>query len=484
MESIEFQAPEYQQDGTFQMAEFLYKGDETKGWLIRRNGEDMSKLGPGYTLVKTLYCGICSTDLDRRFLPYPLPQVIGHEVVGSWQGKTVVSEINASHLARNLESSHCAPCQAGMDSHCPDRITLGIDRLPGGFAPYFLAPVNGIVEVPSTITPEIAALTEPLAAALQAVKRTPPQKGDSVAVLGPRRLGSLIIAALAAFRRKQNRDFSITGLVRHQSLVDLCTNLGADKVIQVDSQSLTGLKKQFDIVYDTSGTPEGFMNSLDLAKRVIHLKSTNGQSVLGLDYLTEMVVDEIGLLPFSTGNLLFSWLDKVQSGEVLNVFVSPSVGDDLLREIETLRPKAKIIKAGIQDALKDLVSSASSDQKDSFNRFDTAVVSDFYEINEILRPEPDNAQSLVRPRGTILLAGDSALSGNKMADAISLNNLEIHTSRCGDFNAALQILENNPSLMSALQQKFITHHFPLDQLQKAFEVAADSGVSIKAMVDI
>jgi len=33
----------------------------------------------------------------------------------------------------------------------------------------------------------------------------------------------------------------------------------------------------FDIVYDTTSTPEGFAAAIRLAKREVHLKSTNGR---------------------------------------------------------------------------------------------------------------------------------------------------------------------------------------------------------------
>lgn len=56
-----------------------------------------------------------------------------------------------------------------MHTHCPDRLTLGIDRLPGGFAHHVLAPVHAIVEVPDDMPVQCAVLCEPLAAALQGV---------------------------------------------------------------------------------------------------------------------------------------------------------------------------------------------------------------------------------------------------------------------------------------------------------------------------
>jgi D-arabinose 1-dehydrogenase-like Zn-dependent alcohol dehydrogenase len=36
--------------------------------------------------LKNRYCGICTTDLKRHCLPFPLPQIIGHEIVG-WRVK-------------------------------------------------------------------------------------------------------------------------------------------------------------------------------------------------------------------------------------------------------------------------------------------------------------------------------------------------------------------------------------------------------------
>lgn len=84
-----------------------------------------------------------------------------------------------------------------------------------------LAPVNAILPVPDTVSTYSAALAEPLAAALQGVESTGPQEGDNVAVLGPRRLGMLVIAALAGYRKREGINFSISAIVRHTSLEDL-----------------------------------------------------------------------------------------------------------------------------------------------------------------------------------------------------------------------------------------------------------------------
>jgi threonine dehydrogenase-like Zn-dependent dehydrogenase len=254
--------------------------------------------------------------------------------------------------------------------------------------------------------------------------------------------------------------------------------------VEVDTQKLAELSRQFDIVYDTSGTTEGFVTSLALAKRVVHLKSTNGQSVAGLDYLTEMVVDEIGLLPYSSGNLLFSWFDKVQSGEVQNILVSNSVSDDLADEIAMLRPNATITRCSVFDEREALMAAVTRPRQKCFSQFDVAVVSDLQEVNAVVRPRPELAHSLVRPRGNIVLGADPGIAGNKLFDALTKRHLEIHTSRCGDFSAALEILDNNASLVSTLQKEFITHRFLLKDIDQAFEVASDSSQSVKVIVEI
>ena len=195
--STSFSALEYYKDGSFRPASYELRGSTNVGWTIRRNGEDHLSLGPGYRLLRTLCCGICSTDLDRHFLPFPLPQVIGHELVASDRaGERFVVEINASHQAR------------GIEANCPfcPKVSRPIARRGGhwGYTICLVASGRGSwcrwrppSPVPTEIPNEAAVLIEPFAAALHAVGHIDLRAGDHVAVLGPRRLGLLVVAALA-----------------------------------------------------------------------------------------------------------------------------------------------------------------------------------------------------------------------------------------------------------------------------------------------
>jgi D-arabinose 1-dehydrogenase-like Zn-dependent alcohol dehydrogenase len=133
--TVAFDTLEYTASGDLQPVHVAYAGDEVRGWTITRNAVPSLELGPGYKLMQSVACGVCSTDLARRFLPFPLPQVTGHEVVAvDDSGKRFAVDINASHRARQIESD-CPFCRCGLSNHCPERLVLGIHDLPGGFAP-------------------------------------------------------------------------------------------------------------------------------------------------------------------------------------------------------------------------------------------------------------------------------------------------------------------------------------------------------------
>lgn len=508
MTRIQFQAPEYQADGSFTDARYEYEGDEQSGWVLRRNDQEFERLGPGYTPVDSLYCGVCSTDLARRFLPYPLPQVIGHEVVGMQSGKPVVVEINASHLARGIAGSE-DPYNSIMHPHDPRRITLGIDRLPGGFAPVMLAPVNAVIPVPDTVSPLVASLTEPFAAALQGVESTHPRPGDRVAVLGPRRLGSLIIAALAGFRKHSGIDFEIIAVARHQHLIDLCRELGADSGVNLAESDAGDYKAAFDIVYDTTGKPEGFAVALEMTRRVLHLKSTNGQEVMGLKHLTDMVVDEIALIPATPENLAYTWPVETKAGETranANIFVAPDVAEE---EVKRLADSAGSNAGGrhfhriaVEEVVTAMQGSGETDrgnpdgaliaanerpaffQGSPFARFDLAVASSLSEVDALVRPHPGEEFSILRARGAVLLTkSPDGEYDSPLHAAVAERGIEIHTSRCGNFERALKILEENPDIAASLEKHLITHRYGLDEIREAFDTAADSRASVKVIVE-
>ncbi|TGK81703.1 threonine dehydrogenase [Leptospira noumeaensis] len=477
--NLKFRAKDYKSDDSFESAEYEYFGNETEGWEIKRNGQPYLHLGPGYIPLKTISCGVCSTDIDRRFLPFPLPQIIGHEVLaeglGENQGKQFVVEINDTYEARGDQNPDQF-CKEGIPTHSPERRVLGIDRLPGGFGPYILAPIHAAISLEG-VSPKAAVLMEPFAAALQAILASPPKPGDHVAVLGPRRLGSLILAALASYRKTNKSDFRITAITRHDHLVTLSKSMGADAVVDLRKTDISNLKDQFDIVYDTTSTTSGFESAIQIAKREVHLKTTNGQIMAGIAHLTELVVDELSILPYSDANARFHW--KKENRHNQNVFLFPGVSESIK---ENLKKQFTVFEGSASDAENILNSEKFSNH---LPRFDLVVVSNPEELSLAIRPNPNHENSLVRPRGAILVDTNNENKWSEETKLVSKffsEGKEIHSSRCGDFHMAISLLRDNPEITKALETNLISHRFSSDQLELAYATAKDPS-SVKVVVD-
>ncbi|KAJ3122076.1 hypothetical protein HK098_003140 [Nowakowskiella sp. JEL0407] len=571
MRYLVFTAPELLSNAEIRYSTFFYFGSKVVGWevyrilhtdsseLIRlelneaRNQQESLKnlaqkyfiegqsnpdiqlvvrLGPGYVLLKSLRCGLCSTDLARCFLPFPLPQILGHEVVGQYIDKAdgdlnsfVVVEINSSHslrtsnprnfkveyserlsfeaLTQQAESLHvptdpnqqqefCAYC-TGLPTHCPSRITLGINTLPGGFSPYLLAPQNACIVSKGIKNLDALVFAEPLAAALHVIDALGdvPQQ-SSICVLGPRRLGSLVLCALIAEREKSaggkiGKQVSITAMTRNPRLKPWLDSLNTDETIVLDVNS-GGVERQFDIVVDTTGSQSGFLLALELAKREIHVKSTNGQSVCGLSRLTEMVVDEISLVGAkSEAEILeyvrwFKWMAE-SSRDNHAVYLSPAV-DGSVKKLLKDQGKSVYQNEIVETANELFKSPWEILGSAKFPQFDVAICSSVEEINSVIRPlfQQNPHFSIVRPRGFIILYSSfDTVKRNDLSSKLIENGVRISSSRCGDLHDSVRIMEDNKDLVTKLAS-MITHRFPLSEMSDAYKMAA-SKEATKVIVD-
>lgn len=434
---------EYQSNQTFKTVNYNYQYSLSDGWTVYRDDECFLSLGHGYRLMDTLACGVCSTDLARHHLPFVLPQVIGHEVVANDEGYLAVVDINASHKTRGLASS-CYYCNTGLATHCPDRLTLGIDRLPGGFSPVILAPCEGIYRLNEGFTTISASMVEPFAACLRAIEVTPPEAEADIAIIGPRKLGLLMIVALEMFRKQNDLDFTITAIARHPRLASLCVKAGADYFINIAEQSVPS--HLYDVVFDTTGSEAGFVESLRLSRNIVHLKSTHGLPVTGVKCFSDMVVREISLISEQAFNAI------------------PSNHQDIL-SIDS----AKLMQQ----------------RKHGYN---AARCSSIKEIDEIMSLKNDRGQFLLNPRSTLVLS-NSAMNtspdeGAALIDAVIGENIQIHTSRCGDFSRAISLMSSNLEFFNSISSQMVTHEYPLNKIKLAFETARNSDESIKVIINI
>ena len=168
---------------------------------------------PGHAVIAVTYCGICGTDLHEfghgpnmiRTGPHPLsgdapPMTLGHEMSGvitaldgAAPGLAVGDRVTIDPC---LRCGTCRWCLRGEYHICARGGSVGLAS-PGGFAGSVSVPLVCVVTVPDGVDDRSAALAEPLAVGLHAIRRAGVSAGDSVLVLGA---GPIGIAALIAAR--------------------------------------------------------------------------------------------------------------------------------------------------------------------------------------------------------------------------------------------------------------------------------------------
>lgn len=156
----------------------------------------------GQVLVRVAFCGVCGSDIPRVFVKgtYRFPTIIGHEFSGIVEacGEDVnrVSPGQRVVVFPLIWCGKCAPCEQGKYVQCIDYDYLG-SRSDGAFAEYIVAPQENVLPVPERVSLEEAAMTEPAAVALHALRRVQGDLlGRSIAVFGAGPIG-LIVAQWA-----------------------------------------------------------------------------------------------------------------------------------------------------------------------------------------------------------------------------------------------------------------------------------------------
>jgi len=294
--------------------------------------------------------------------------------------------------------------------------------------------VHAALPVPTSLPDETAALVEPFAAALHAVRTVAPRAGERVLVLGPRRLGMLVVAALAAERRSTGAGFESVAGVRREALGELARELGADAFERVGSDGPAAASA--DVVIDTTGAPEGLVHGLRAARRELHVKSTHGRRAGGLAQATALVVDELRIEPLADG-------PPAAPGAWLAAGAPPDGWQ---------RGEAAALAAGGARFARVAVDGAAA-------------------ADAAIRPDPARETSLLEPGGSLVVPRGARPAGAPLLEAVAARGLVVSTSRCGELRDALALLAADPAL-AGLGPRLVTHRFGPDALAEAFRAAA------------
>lgn len=209
------------------------KGKDMKAWVLygindlRYETVAEPELKEGEVLVAVKAAAVCGSDIPRiyRTGAYSYPLVPGHEFAGivekagpgvadGWLGKR-------TGIFPLVPCGVCGPCQSRRYEMCRDYGYLG-SRQDGGFAEYAAVPVRNLIELPAGVTLQEAAMLEPMAVAVHAMRRARPMAGDRVAVCGLGTIGMLLVSFLL---EAGIRDILVIGNKESQRLAILKTGL-------------------------------------------------------------------------------------------------------------------------------------------------------------------------------------------------------------------------------------------------------------------
>ena len=155
-------------------------------------------------IIEVSRAAICGTD-SSEWAHGPLlarpPVVLGHEFVGRVAaiggGADGLSIGDRVVSGAGISCGDCEWCHAGRTNLCAEYRTLGL-HIDGGLAEYVRSPSVVCRRVPDQVSDDAAALAQPLAVALHAVRRSGLEPGQACAVIGVGGIGAFIVAAAVA----------------------------------------------------------------------------------------------------------------------------------------------------------------------------------------------------------------------------------------------------------------------------------------------
>jgi len=162
----------------------------------------------GQLVLDVHACGICGSDLHakdhadeltdvmveigyRDFMRGDTPTVMGHEFAG------VIAERGAK-VPKALREGMTVVSFPLVRAHGGVQLTGLSPLAPGAYAEQVLVEASITFPVPNGLSVDMAAMTEPMAVALHAVRRSDIKKGDTAIVVGCGPVGLMVICHLKA----------------------------------------------------------------------------------------------------------------------------------------------------------------------------------------------------------------------------------------------------------------------------------------------
>jgi len=254
----------------------LVKTTKGKGGIELREVPSPSLMS-GRVLIKPEAVGVCGSDLERyagKLIDYEPPVILGHEFSGTIvevgenvtrfnRGDRVVCETHA------VFCGHCYFCMTGQHAFCSERKGFGYG-VDGAFAERVVARPEVVHFMPSQLSFEECALTEPLCVALHAIAdRVRIKLGDTVAIFGMGPVGLLALQAVKLYGTTKTVAVDVSENIR----LKMAKDLGASRTIASQQRNVEAEifdhvgRDGVDVSIDASGSPDALRQAFKVTKR-------------------------------------------------------------------------------------------------------------------------------------------------------------------------------------------------------------------------
>lgn len=250
-----------------------------KAWVlhnindIRYEDVAMPEIGENEVLVKIKAAGICGSDIPRIYTSgaYFYPLITGHEFSG--QVEAVGKNTNKKWLGKRvgifplIPCRECEPCRKKQFEMCKKYSYLG-SRRNGGFAEYAAVPERNLLELPDNVSFEEAAMLEPMAVAVHAIRRVNVKPTDRIAVCGMGTIGLFIVMFLM---EQGTKNIFVIGNKAFQKENVLKMGVPEDNYCDSKSVNVTDWLKEksgnygFDVFFECVGKNETAAQAIDNA---------------------------------------------------------------------------------------------------------------------------------------------------------------------------------------------------------------------------
>lgn len=253
-----------------------------KAWVLHGPGdlrfEDVSE--PYFAdgdrekaIIRVKACGVCGSDIPRIFKTgaHRHPLIPGHEFAG--EVVSVTEDTDPSLIGKRvgvfplIPCKKCALCMDKKYEMCRDYDYLG-SRSDGGFAEFVKVPVWNLIELPETVTFETAAMLEPMAVAVHAIRQSGIDKEKEpgkALVIGLGTIGLFVAMFL------HGAGYSVTGIGNKEEQKKIFTGsgMGEDRFIRSeDSRNESTARDSLSeckYIFECVGKNESYEQAVSLA---------------------------------------------------------------------------------------------------------------------------------------------------------------------------------------------------------------------------